>query len=99
MMPFLPTISLAVVAMGALNAEEKYTTPALASSMFNVVAIAGGVAVYLLGFSPRAAVITWAAMALGGGVAQLAIQVPSLWRMGFRPRLMPDLRLRDPGTR
>jgi putative peptidoglycan lipid II flippase len=99
MMPFLPTISLAVVAMGALNAEEKYTTPALASSMFNLVAIAGGAVVYLLGLSPRAAVITWAAMAVGGGVAQLAIQIPSLWRMGFRPRLMPDLRLRDPGTR
>src|SRR5437868_14318804 len=30
MMPFLPAISLAVVAMGALNAEEKYTAPALA---------------------------------------------------------------------
>ena len=27
MMPFLPAISLAVVAMGALNAEEKYTAP------------------------------------------------------------------------
>src|SRR5450432_4119670 len=42
MMPFLPAISLAVVAMGALNAEERYTAPALASSMFNVVAIIGG---------------------------------------------------------
>ncbi len=34
-----------------------------------------------------------------GGVAQLAIQIPPLWRSGFRPRLLPDLRLRDPGTR
>jgi putative peptidoglycan lipid II flippase len=99
MMPFLPAISLAVVAMGALNAEEKYTTPALASSMFNLVAIAGGVSVYLLAPSARAAVIAWAALTLVGGVAQLAIQVPQLWRMGFRPRLLPDLALRDPGTR
>jgi len=38
-------------------------------------------------------------MTLVGGAAQLAIQVPTLWRMGFRPRLLPDLRLRDPGTR
>ena len=52
MMPFLPTISLAVVAMGALNAEEKFTAPGLASSMFNLVAIAGGVAVWLWGPSP-----------------------------------------------
>ena len=49
MMPFLPAISLAVVAMGALNAEEKYTAPGLASSMFNLVAIAGGVAVWVVG--------------------------------------------------
>jgi putative peptidoglycan lipid II flippase len=99
MMPFLPAISLAVVAMGALNAEEKYTAPALASSMFNLVAIVGGVAVWLWGPSPRAAVITWAVLTLAGGVAQLAIQAPSLLRLGYRPRLLPDLRLRDPGTR
>jgi putative peptidoglycan lipid II flippase len=99
MMPFLPTISLAVVAMGALSAERKYTAPGLASSMFNLVAITGGVAVWLLGSSPRAAVITWAVLTLGGGLAQLAIQVPALWRLGFRPRLRPDLALRDPGTR
>jgi putative peptidoglycan lipid II flippase len=43
--------------------------------------------------------MTWAALTLVGGVAQLAIQVPPLFRMGFRPRLLPDLRLRDPGTR
>jgi putative peptidoglycan lipid II flippase len=99
MMPFLLAISLAVVAMGALNAEERYTAPALASSMFNLVAIAGGLAVYLLGPSPRAAVMTWAGLTLLGGVAQLAIQAPPLAQLGFRPRLLPDLRLRDPGTR
>jgi putative peptidoglycan lipid II flippase len=99
MLPFLPTISLAVVAMGALNAEEKYTTPALASSMFNVVAILGGAVVWFIAPSPRAAVMTWAALTLVGGLAQLAIQIPPLFRLGFRPRLLPDLRLRDPGTR
>jgi putative peptidoglycan lipid II flippase len=99
MMPFLPTISLAVVAMGALNAEERYTAPALASSMFNVVAILGGVAVYVAAPGGHWAVMIWAALTLVGGLAQLAIQVPPLWRMGFRPKLLPDLRLRDPGTR
>jgi putative peptidoglycan lipid II flippase len=99
MMPFLPAISLAVVAMGALNAEEKYTAPALASSMFNLVAIAGGITVWLIGPSPVAAVVTWACLTLVGGVAQLAVQVPQLWRTGFRPKFSPDLALRDPGTR
>jgi putative peptidoglycan lipid II flippase len=99
MMPFLPAISLAVVAMGALNAEERYTAPALASSMFNVVAIVGGGIVWMVGTSPRFAVITWAGLTLMGGIAQLAVQVPSLWGRGFRPRFRPDLSLRDPGTR
>jgi putative peptidoglycan lipid II flippase len=99
MMPFLPAISLAVVAMGALNAEEKYTAPALASSMFNLVAIAGGAVVYFIAPSPRVAVMAWATFTLGGGLAQLAIQAPSLWRSGFRPRIIPDLAFRDPGSR
>ena len=99
MMPFLPAISLAVVAMGALNAEERYTTPALASSMFNVVAIIGGAVVYFLAPGGRTAILTWAALTVVGGIAQLGIQVPTLWSMGFRPRLLPDLLLRDPGTR
>jgi putative peptidoglycan lipid II flippase len=99
MMPFLPLISLAVVAMGQLNAEEKYTTPALASSVFNVVAIVGGTVVFALGLSASMAVTVWAVCVLAGGAAQLLIQVPPLWRSGFRPRLLPDLRLRDPGTR
>jgi putative peptidoglycan lipid II flippase len=47
----------------------------------------------------RTAVLIWASLTLAGGVAQLAIQAPPLWRMGFRPRLLPDLRLRDAGTR
>ena len=99
MMPFLPAISLAVVAMGQLNAEEKYTMPALASSVFNVVAIAGGAIVFAVGLPARMAVTVWAACVLAGGAAQLLIQAPPLWRSGFRPRLLPDLRLRDPGTR
>ena len=99
MMPFLPAISLAVVAMGALNAEEKYTAPALASSMFNLVAIAGGAVVFLIAPPSRVAVMAWASFTVVGGLAQLAIQVPPLWRSGFRPRLIPDLLLRDPGTR
>jgi putative peptidoglycan lipid II flippase len=108
MMPFLPAISLAVVAMGVLNAEEKYTAPGLASSMFNLVAITGGLVVWILRPAPAAdptgrygyiAVIAWAALTLLGGLAQLGIQVPALLRLGFRPRPRADLALRDPGTR
>jgi len=99
MMPFLPTISLAVVAMGALNAEEKYTAPGLASSVFNVVAIVGGLATHLITHDPVVAVFAWAGLTVAGGVGQLLVQLPSLWKLGFRPRILPDLRLRDAGTR
>lgn len=99
MMPFLPTISLAVVAMGALNAEARYTAPGLASSMFNLVAIIGGAVLHFFGPSPRLAVTVWALLTLAGGLAQLAVQIPPLWRLGWRPSFRPDLRLLNPGTR
>jgi len=99
MMPFLPTISLAVVAMGALNAEARYTAPALASSMFNVVAIVGGAVLYALQPSPLLAVTVWAGLTLLGGLAQLGVQLPPLWRLGWRPRFRPDLWLAHEGTR
>ena len=39
MLPFLPLVSFAAVAMGMLNAEERFGVPALRPAMFNVVAI------------------------------------------------------------
>jgi putative peptidoglycan lipid II flippase len=99
MMPYLPTISLAVVAMGALNAEARYTAPGLAPTMFNLTAILGGVVLYFWGPSPRLAVTVWASFTVLGGIAQLAVQLPTLWRLGWRPSFRPDLALRHPGTR
>lgn len=99
MMPYLPIISLAVVAMGALNAEARYTAPGLASSMFNLVAIVGGGTLYLIGPSPHLAVMVWAGLTLLGGLGQLSVQFPPLWKLGWRPAFAPDLRLRHHGTR
>jgi len=99
MMPYLPIISLAVVAMGALNAESRYTAPGLASSMFNLVAIVGGGTLFLLGVAPRTAVTVWAVLTLVGGLGQLSVQFPPLWKLGWRPAFAPDLRLRNEGTR
>jgi putative peptidoglycan lipid II flippase len=99
MLPFLPIVSLAAVAMGMLNAREHYATPALAPAMFNLAAIATGAGLWLCGVHGRAAAIGWSIGTVAGGLAQLGIQLPPLWRLGFRPRLRPDLRLRDRGTR
>ena len=99
MLPFLVLISLAAVAMGMLNAQDRYGPPALAPAMFNVVTIVVGVGLHYAGVSPYWVAVGWSIGTLLGGLAQLVIQLPALWKMGWRPRLATDLRLRDPGVR
>ncbi len=95
--PFLPILSLAAVAMGQLNAQERFVAPAMAPAVFNVVAISAGAVMLGTGTPPEAASIAWAWAMLGGGLAQLGVQVPVLWRLGYRPR--PRLAFGDPGVR
>jgi putative peptidoglycan lipid II flippase len=97
MFPFLPMVALAAVAMGGLNAQERYGPPALASAMFNVVAIVFGLALVAFGVKAEAAAIGWSIGTLLGGAAQLLVQVPALKRTGFSFR--PRLDFRDPGLR
>ncbi|MBP9205012.1 MAG: murein biosynthesis integral membrane protein MurJ [Kofleriaceae bacterium] len=99
MLPFLVLVSLAAVAMGMLNAQERYAAPALAPAMFNVVSIVVGMGLYVAGVSPRWVAIGWSVGTLLGGAAQLGIQLPPLWRAGWRPSAALDLRLRDPEVR
>ena len=99
MLPFLVLVSLAAVAMGMLNAQDRYGAPALAPAMFNVVTICVGVGLHYAGVSPRGVAIGWAIGTLLGGLAQLGVQLPPLWRLGWRPRLGLDLALRDPKVR
>ncbi len=94
MMPFLPLVSFAAVAMGMLNAEERYSAPAIAPAMFNLVAILWGFGLWALGFPPPQVALGWAAGTLLSGAAQFLIQVPPLWRTGWRFR--PDWAPRDP---
>lgn len=100
MMPFLLLVSLAAVAMGILNAEERFLWPALAPALFNLAAIGTGAGLWLFGVRhSRGAAVGWAVATLAGGALQLLVQLPALLRSGYRfaPRL--DLRFRDPGLR
>jgi putative peptidoglycan lipid II flippase len=99
MLPFLPIVSLAAVAMGMLNAQDKYNAPALAPAMFNIMSIVVGSLVYVSGVSGAWIAIGWAIGTLLGGLCQLGIQVPYLLKAGYRPNLKVDLRLRDPALR
>ncbi len=86
MLPFLPIVSFAAVAMGMLNAEERYGPPALAPATFNIVAITVGLALWRLGWPIEQVVVGWAAGTLLGGLAQFLIQVPALRAQGWRFR-------------
>ena len=97
MMPFLPLVSFAAVAMGMLNAEERYGPPAFAPAMFNVVTVAWGVVLFLLGFDPMQVALGWAVGTLFGGLAQFAIQVPPLRQGGWR--FKPEWSPGDPRVR
>lgn len=96
MLPFLVVISLSAVVMGILNTKGKFFIPALASSFFNLGSLIGGVSLaFILPHFGQPAIVGMAIGTLIGGLAQLAIQLPSLWKTGFRYR--PLLNLRDPG--
>lgn len=100
MMPFLLLVSLSAVAMGMLNAQSRFTAPALAPALFNVGAIAVGVWLWATGKGPRAAAVGWSVGTLVGGALQLLAQWPSLRAQGFRLRPHAGrAALADPGIR
>jgi putative peptidoglycan lipid II flippase len=108
MMPFLVTIAVAVALMGMLNSLHRFFLPALSPAMFNVATIVCALAVVpvmpLIGWPPITAI---ALATVLGGLGQIAVQWPALYREGFRyrpvldfsdPDLREILRLMGPGT-
>jgi len=99
MFPFILLVSIAALVMGMLNAKNVFGVPAMASSFFNIGSIVGGLVLgYWIDphFGPRA-LIGLAFATVIGGALQLAVQLPSLARLGYRFR--PDLRWRDAGVK
>jgi putative peptidoglycan lipid II flippase len=97
--PFILFVSLAAAVMGMLNARHIFGIPASASTVFNVVSVIFGV-IFACWFEPQTnwhhpqfgerAIFGWCFGVLIGGLAQLAIQLPSLWSLGFRFRWKLD---------
>ena len=95
MFPYLLFVSFAATAMGLLNSKGKFGIPACASAFFNVSSLTIGIGGYYL--CPLVEIHPITGMAIGvivGGIAQFLIQVPAMYRVGFRYR--PLLSLRDP---
>lgn len=97
MLPFLPLVSFAAVAMGMLNAHRRFAMPAFAPAVFNVVAIAWAAGLWALGYGAAQVAMGWAVGTLVGGAAQFLVQVPGLRAEGFR--LRPEWAPSDPGLR
>jgi putative peptidoglycan lipid II flippase len=108
MMPFLILVALAAAAMGMLNSVDRYVVPALAPAIFNIFSILTTIAlVPVLASTGLPVILSVAIGVLVGGLGQFAVQVPSLYREGYRyeprldpsePRLREVLLLMGPGT-
>ncbi|MBV9464451.1 MAG: murein biosynthesis integral membrane protein MurJ, partial [Verrucomicrobiae bacterium] len=86
MFPFIILVAMAAVFMGTLNVKHIFFIPASASTMFNITSVVFGCifGYWIYRDAPRAAVVGWAVGTLAGGFTQAAVQVPSLWRLGWR---------------
>jgi putative peptidoglycan lipid II flippase len=78
--PFLAAISFSALAMGILQAEERFFAPAWAPVMLNVVTV------ILMLFFPGHAEMLAVAFVVGGAV-QFLFQVPFLVKHGYVPKL------------
>lgn len=97
MFPFLLLVALAALVMGVLNASHVFGVPALASTFFNLGSVGFGILLGIV-FGPSLHLTRIEGMAIGvvlGGSLQLAWQIPSLYRLGYRIR--PLFHWSDPG--
>jgi len=92
--PYILFISLTSLAGGILNTWSRFSVPAFTPSLLNLsfIVCALFLAPY---FQPPVKVLAWAV--LGGGVLQLALQLPYLAQIGMLPR--PRAEFFDPGVR
>src|SRR5256714_1065928 len=92
--PYIAFISLVAFAAGVLNTWNRFSLPAITPALLNVSFIVG--AAFFAGhFDPPVLVLAWAVLV--GGMLQLALQIPFLYRMRLLPRWRLDLS--HPGVR
>jgi putative peptidoglycan lipid II flippase len=94
MFPYLFFITLAALASGILNSFGRFFIPASTPILFNIVII---VAVTGWARDAREPALVFAAAVVIGGILQLALQVPFLWKEGMRFTF--GLSFRDPMVR
>lgn len=92
MSPFLTFVSLAALFMGALNSLKVFFVPSLAPAFFNLASIVCQLALsgilYSWGYHP---VYSLAIGVMVGGALQMGVQLPLLYKRGFRPMWPKEL--------
>jgi putative peptidoglycan lipid II flippase len=83
MFPYIFLISLAALAMAILNSFHKFFVPAFTPVLFNLSII---IAALFFAQKAEEPAFVFAVGVVIGGVLQLAIQIPFLWRNGMRFR-------------
>jgi putative peptidoglycan lipid II flippase len=98
MFPFLMAISWSALAMGMLNSLGEFFIPAVAPAFLNFSMIIAGWT--LCPLATRFAMPAITGMAIGamlGGLLQFGVQIPALWKHGFRFKWHLDFK--DPGIK
>ena len=80
MFAYLLLVSLSALVMGMLNSFDKFGIPAISPALFNLGIMASVFALYKFLDAP---VYALAIGVLVGGLGQLFIQVPLLWKIGY----------------
>lgn len=96
MFPFLLFISWAAISMGILNSLGEFFIPAVAPAFLNLAMILSGWLICPLAVDFDMPAITGMAIgAMLGGAIQFFVQLPALFRFGYKFRW--QLNFRDPG--
>ncbi len=95
MFPYIGCMSLVALASGVLNTWRRFAVPAATPVLLNLSMIAaawwGAPWFAQHGVEP---IYAMAAGVMVGGLLQLAVQVPALWRIGMMPRIGGPVGLR-----
>ncbi|MGH8810251.1 MAG: murein biosynthesis integral membrane protein MurJ, partial [Noviherbaspirillum sp.] len=98
MFPYIGFMAFVALAGGILNTWRKFQVPAFTPALLNLSFIAASlfVAPHL-----KQPVYALAFAVVVGGILQVGIQIPALYKIGMLPRLSinPKFALSDPGTR
>jgi len=82
--PYIGLVSLVALSMGILNSLKRFAVPAAAPIFLNLGIIAGALVISRWVEQPA---VGLAIGVIVGGVAQLALQIPALAKVGMLPRI------------